>query len=211
LDYIRRRVPAPVDGEKIKALIRQLGDDSFETREKATLALIAVGKPAVPFLQAAVKNPDLEVARRAERCLKAIIKDPTLQAAETTTTIAVIRTLAKKRTAEATEALLSFFSQSSNAEIDREIRFALQIIAKSDGRPDPVLTKALKDKDPRRRQAAAEALGRAPLPPGSRLLLPDVTYPMKGAILRDGKKFMDWEVLDVIFLNHIDDKEFTLP
>jgi len=49
------------------------------------------------------------------------------------------------------------------------------------------------------------------LPPGSRLLLPDVKYPMKGAVFRDGKKFMDWEVLDVIFLNHIDDKEFTMP
>src|SRR5262249_8598937 len=103
------------------------------------------------------------------------------------------------------------FSQSNNAEIDREIRFALQILAKSEGQPDPVLMKALEDKNPRRRQVAAEALGRVPLSQGSQLFLPDITYPMKGAILLDGKKFMDWEVRDVIFLNHIDDKEFTLP
>ena len=107
--------------------------------------------------------------------------------------------------------MLALFSQPSSVEIEREIRFALRILGKSDGQPEPVLAKAVEDKDPRRRQAAAEALDRAPLPPGSRLLLPSVTYPMKGAVFRDGKKFMDWEVLDVIFLNHIDDKEFTMP
>ena len=211
LEYIRRRVAAPIDGEKIRALIRQLGDDSFETREKATQALIAQGEPAVPFLQAALKSTDLEVVHRAERCLQTIVKDPTRRAAETATTMAVIRMLTKQKPSGATETLLAFFSQSMSAEIEREIRFALRMLAKSAGQPDPVLTKALEDKDPRRRHAAAEALGRVPLPPSSRLFLPDVTYPMKGAVLRDGKKFMDWEVLEVIFLNHIDDKEFILP
>jgi len=71
--------------------------------------------------------------------------------------------------------------------------------------------KALEDKDPRRRQAATEALGRSPAAPGSRLGLPEVKYPMKGATFRDGRKFMDWEVVEVVFLNKIDDKEFAKP
>jgi len=211
LEYIRRRIATPIDGEKVRALIRQLGDDSFEVREKATQALIALGEPAVPFLQPAAKSTDLEVARRAERCLQAIIKDPVRRETEAATTIAAVRLLTKKKPPGTTEALLTLFSQPSSVEIEREIRFALRILGKSDGQPDPVLVKAMEDKDPRRRQVAAEALGRAPLPPGSRLLLPNVAYPMKGAVFRGGKKFMDWEVLDVIFLNHIDDKEFTLP
>jgi hypothetical protein len=211
LECIRRRIAAPLDADKVRALIRQLGDDSFEIREKASQALIALGEPAVPFLQAAAKSTDLEVARRAERCLQAIIKDPARRQTEAATTIAAIRLLTKKKPPGTTEALLALSSQPSSVEIEREIRFALRILGKSDGQPDPVLAKAMEDKDPRRRQAAAEALGRAPLPPGRRLLLPDVTYPMKGAVFRDGKKFMDWEVLDVIFLNHIDDKEFTMP
>ena len=211
LEYMRRRIAAPLDADKVRALIRQLGDGSFEIREKATQALIALGEPAAPFLQPAAKSTDLEVARRAERCLQAIIKDPARRQTEAATTIAAIRLLAKKKPPGTTEALLAFFSQPSSVEIECEIRFALRILGKSDGQPDPVLAKAMEDKDPRRRQAAAEALGRAPLPPGSRLLLPDVKYPMKGAVFRDGKKFMDWEVLDVIFLNHIDDKEFTMP
>ena len=106
---------------------------------------------------------------------------------------------------------MAFLPRAASTEVDREVRYALRVQAKSNGQPDPALTKCLEDKDPRRRQAAAEALGRAPLPPGSRLLLPDVKYPMKGTVVREGKKFMEWEILEVIFLNHIDDKEFAMP
>jgi hypothetical protein len=211
LEYFRRRVAPPLDVEKVRALIRQLGDDSFEVREKASQALIAVGEPAVPFLREAAKSTDPEVVRRADRCLQAILKDPAQRETEAITTIAAARMLARKRPTGAAEALMAFLPRAASPEVDREVRYALRVLAKSNGQPDPALTKSLEDKDPRRRQAAAEALGRAPLPPGSRLLLPDVKYPMKGTILREGKKFMEWEVLEVIFLNHIDDKEFAMP
>jgi HEAT repeat protein len=130
---------------------------------------------------------------------------------EAATTIAAARMLARKKPVGAVETLLAFLPRAASPEVDREIRYALRVLAKTNGQPDPTLTKALEDKDPRRRQAAAEALGRAPLPPGSRLLLPDIKYPMKGTVLREGRKFMEWEVQEVIFLNHIDDKEFAMP
>jgi len=204
LEYFRRRVASPFDVEKVRALIAQLADDSFELREKASRALIAVGEPVVPFLRQVVKSTDPEVAERAKRCLEAILN-------EGATTIAAARMLAGKKPPRATEALLAFLPRAASPDVDREIRYALHVLAKSNGRPDSALMKALEDKEPRRRRAAAEALGRAPLPPGSRLLLPDVRYPMKGTVLREGRKFMEWEVEEVIFLNHIDDKEFAMP
>jgi hypothetical protein len=197
--------------DKIGALIRQLGDDSFEAREKATQALIALGEVAAPFLQQAAKSPDLEVARRAERCLAAIRKEPAQQQREDAVWIAVIRTLARKSPPGAVEALLSFLTHASSPEVEREVRFAIGLLARFSGEPDPVLVKALDDKDPRRRQAAAEALSRSPAAPGSRLRLPEVKYPMHGATFRDGRKFMEWDVLEVVFLNKIDDKEFAKP
>jgi hypothetical protein len=211
VEYFRRYVATPLDMEKVRLLIRQLGDDSFEVREKATQALIKMGEPAVPFLRQAAKSTDPEVVRRAERCLQAIVKEPAQRETEAATTMAAARMLARKKPAGAAEVLLAYLPRASSPEIDREVRFALRVLAKSHNPADPALLKALEDKDPRLRQAAAEALGRAPLPPGSRLLLPDVKWPMKGAVLRDGKKFMDWEVLEVLFLNHIDDKEFAVP
>jgi len=211
IERLRKLKSGEIDPDKIRTLIRQLGDDSFEAREKATQALIAIGEPAAPFLQQAAKSTDLEIARRAERCLAAIRKDPAQRQSEDGVWIAVIRTLARKRPDGAIDALLSFLPHAASPRVEREARFALGLLAQSNGEPDPVLVKALEDRDPRRRQAAAEALGRSPAAPGSRLGLPEVKYPMKGATFRDGRKFMDWEVLEVVFLNKIDDKEFTKP
>ena len=211
LKYLQKFKASGVEPDHIRALIRQLGDDSFEVREKATHALIALGEGAVPFLQQAIKSTDLEVVRRAERCLRALQKDPAKQQSDEYIWIAIARTLVRKKVAGAVEALLAFLPQASSPEVEREVRFALTLLARAEGRPDPTLVKALEDKDARRRQAAAEALGRSPPPPGSRLFLPDVKYPMHGTTFRDGRKFMEWDVREIIFLNKLDDKEFAKP
>jgi hypothetical protein len=211
LKYLRKTKANGVEPDHIRALIRQLGDDSFEVREKATQALLALGEAAVPFLNQAVKSTDLEIVSRAERCLRAVQKDPAQRQREGYVWIAIARTLARKKVAGAVEALLEFLPQAANPEVEREVRFALTLLARPDGRPDPTLVKALEDKDARRRQAAAEALGRSPPSPGSRLFLPDVKYPMHGSTFRDGRKFMEWDVREVVFLNQIDAKEFVKP
>src|SRR5262249_57165752 len=99
VEYFRRYVATPLDMEKVRLLIRQLGDDSFEVREKATQALIAIGEPAVPFLRQAAKSTDPEVVRRAERILQAIVKEPAQRETEAATTIAAARLLARKKPA----------------------------------------------------------------------------------------------------------------
>jgi hypothetical protein len=211
LEHLRKLKGSGVDPDQIRALIQKLGDDSFEVREKATEALITMGEPAVPFLQIALKSNDLEVSRRAEHCLKSIRKDPAERQGEEAVWIAIVRTLARQKPTGAIECLLDFLPHAANPEVEREVRYALRLLASRDGSPNQVLEKALEDKDPRRRKAAAEALGRAVPLPGSRLLLPDVKYPMKGITYRDGRKFMEWEVREVLFLNKIDDKEFVMP
>jgi hypothetical protein len=58
--------------EKIKELIKQLGDDSYAVREKASAALVALGQPALPLLREATKDSDLEIVRRAQACIERI-------------------------------------------------------------------------------------------------------------------------------------------
>ena len=68
----KKSPPLEANSQKIAQLIRLLGDSSFAVREKASKDLVALGESAIPFLQKAQKNPDLEVARRSERCLAII-------------------------------------------------------------------------------------------------------------------------------------------
>src|SRR5262249_17395076 len=53
LNYLRSRTLTEVDQEKVKTLIRQLGDDSFQIREKASAGLLALGPAVEPMLRKA--------------------------------------------------------------------------------------------------------------------------------------------------------------
>jgi HEAT repeat protein len=64
--------PAVAD-EQIKQLIRDLGSDSFDAREKASKKLAEMGRAALPLLeQAAVTADDAEIRIRAGRAVEAI-------------------------------------------------------------------------------------------------------------------------------------------
>src|SRR4051794_5018786 len=62
---------------RAKGLIEQLGDDEFDARESASIALRALvvddatAESVVPHVRAALKSPDLEVRRRAGRLMAA--------------------------------------------------------------------------------------------------------------------------------------------
>src|SRR5262245_28220261 len=76
LAYFRQRTVAANDRQRIEALIRQLGDPAYAIRERATTDLIGAGLPAVSMLRQASGDPDVEIARRAEKCLAAIERVP---------------------------------------------------------------------------------------------------------------------------------------
>src|SRR5258707_671032 len=52
LDFFRKRTVTETDLNGIKELIRQLGDESFFTRQKASASLVARGAVCVPLLRA---------------------------------------------------------------------------------------------------------------------------------------------------------------
>src|SRR5262245_44554486 len=57
---------------EVGRLIEQLGDDDFDTRERADARLRAIGEPALDALHGALSSRDLEVRRRARRIVDAV-------------------------------------------------------------------------------------------------------------------------------------------
>ena len=62
--------------KQISALIKQLGDAQFDVREKAHRGLVEIGRPALPQLQKATRDPDVEIQERARRVIREIEKQP---------------------------------------------------------------------------------------------------------------------------------------
>lgn len=210
LAFIKQQTLTVVDQEKIRTLIRQLSDDSFQVREQASAGLTAQGRKAAPFLRRASQDPDLEVSRRARQCLDAVEGDATINRL-----VAAVRLVAQRKPEGATEVLLNYLPSTPDPLVSREARNALVAVAGKDGSSQKLLLEALEDKDPLRRAAATAALGRdggAYLKePGRRVYLSDTRYPMKITDYRDGKKYTEEEVLEVRFFNRFDDHVFEKP
>jgi outer membrane protein assembly factor BamB len=157
LKFFRQRTLTDDERAKVKAVIVQLGDDSFKVREHALAELIGRGPVVVELLKGALKDADLEVTRRVERCLQRIKeKDvpPDVPAA-------AARLVAERKPAGAVEVLLAYLPFASNDDSVDQIRTTLAALAVRDGKTDKALAAALTDKLPVRRAAAADALCRA--------------------------------------------------
>jgi hypothetical protein len=156
LDYLRKRTTPRTDADKIKTLIRQLGDDSFDVREEATAELIRLSHAARQYLEEAVRDADVERARRAAACLARITSGGGVSA-----DAAAARLLALRKPDGAAEVLLAFLPSAVNEVIAAEAQNALTALALRDGKADKTLLAGLTDKDPLKRTAAAVALCRA--------------------------------------------------
>jgi HEAT repeat protein len=156
LDFFRKRTVTDADLAAIQALVRQLGDDSFEARQKATAELIAKGRVALPLLQKAKSDPDIEIVRRAEECIRQIEQGDTSGLIQ-----AAARLVGVRKPAGAADVLLAYIPMAESDYAADQVQQALAAVAMRDGKPEPVLVKALTDKQPVRRAAAAVALCRA--------------------------------------------------
>lgn len=76
LTFFRSRTPSKEDLATWKVRINELGARDYRIREKATVELIRAGWPVMAYLQQAAKSFDMEVARRAARCIEAIGQTP---------------------------------------------------------------------------------------------------------------------------------------
>jgi HEAT repeat protein len=171
LVQFRKRALSDADRERAQELIKKLGDDSFEVREKATADLAALGKFVLPLLRPAAASTDPEVSERARKCLEKIGKE---DAAPLTAVAA--RLVAYRKPAGAAEALLAYLPLAADQAVAAEVRAALIEVAVREGKPEPAVVRALQDGSPQRRAAAAEALcwaGAAEQRPAVRRLLQD--------------------------------------
>jgi hypothetical protein len=156
LAFFRQRTIEDGRRRRVADLVRRLGDDSFAVRERATTDLIQEGHVALPPLRAALKDPDPEVVRRAEHCLKVIGQE-----SELGLTLAAARLLAARRPDGAAEALLAYLPSADEEVVEEAVLSALLGVGLADGKPAPALAAALTDREPSRRAAAAFVVGRA--------------------------------------------------
>jgi hypothetical protein len=156
LQFFRDRTLSDESKRKLAETVKLLGDDSYAVRERASEELIRAGRPAAPFLRAALDDPDLEIARRARRCLDEVTANP-----ETTLASAAARLLAVKKPDGAVEALLDYAPFLDDESVEEAVLEALARLGLKGGKADAALVKALKDKEPLKRAAAAFAVGQA--------------------------------------------------
>lgn len=156
LDFFRQRTLTDARRQRIAGLLKQLGDDDFLVRERATRLLVILGRPAIPALQQAATGDDAEVAHRAKRCRGAIdsSNDGRLPAT-------AWRVLISRKEPGAVPVLLAYLPSAADPQLEEEIAEGLADLGVVAGKPDPALVEAARDAEPVRRLAAAAALARA--------------------------------------------------
>ena len=135
-------------------LIRDLGDDIFQTRESAYAKIITLGKTALVALkEAAERDPDPEIKHRSgdlRHMLEAKV-EPAIH-------VATVRLLARMKPAGAAETLLNFLPCAPDLSVTEEVCKAIDATAIVGGHLEPAVANSLDDARPIRRGAAAQAI-----------------------------------------------------
>lgn len=155
LAYLKSRTLTDADLTKIAALIKKLGDEDFDTRTAATVALEKLGPPAIAPLQTAAKDDaaDPEAQYRSRDVLQRMEKVPHAEIAA-----ACVRALAQAKKPAAVPVLLAYLPVADTGAVADAIRDTLAAYAVVDGKPSPLLLAALSDPNPARRGAVGVAL-----------------------------------------------------
>jgi HEAT repeat protein len=154
LEFFRKRSLTEADRKRLQGLVRQLGADLFKDRKKAAVELINLGPPALPFLKAALNDPEPEIARQAAKAIKEIKAGPGPELPA-----AAARLLAVRHPRGAVAALLTYLPFIDNEWLEEEVLVSLGSLAIRGDKVDPRLSANLKDRDPARRAGAAYTLG----------------------------------------------------
>jgi hypothetical protein len=155
LKFFRSRTLNDADRNTIEDQVKQLGSRSFAARERASVALKKRGVPAIPFLKRALANKDLEIVRRAERCLAEIDRGPGPDLP-----IAAAHLLARKPPPGTVAVLVGVIPHADDESVEETILETLVKLSPPAGKPDPALVAVLADEMPARRAAAGYVLGR---------------------------------------------------
>jgi HEAT repeat protein len=151
---LRHQTAAETDVHHIDEFIQQLGDPDYQRRERASGALVVIGRAALEHLRSASGDTDLEIGRRARACMDAIET-----ALDKSAGYFAVLGLLRHRPPGTAEALLEYLPEA-DAETAEEIWQGITAVAVRDGTIDVDLRSALEDKAPPRRALAALLLGR---------------------------------------------------
>ena len=154
-DFFRNHTVKDADKARVSALIKKLGDDSFEARQEASAELAKCGVWAIALIRSSLKDPDHEIVRRCELALKTMEKVPTRSLA-----LASARLLTKYKDDTITDALMGYLPLCDDESVAEEIRNTFTALAIRDGKRDAVLEASLENRDKLKRSAAAEAFTR---------------------------------------------------
>jgi hypothetical protein len=154
LEFFRKRIVSARQLERIDALISRLGDEDFKVREQAAAELKGIGTPALARLRPALQDKDAEVRWRAGVTIAAIEQNN-----EGSWIVAAARLLKARRQPGAVPLLLDYLPFAASAEVEEEALAALTVLGVRDGKVDPALGAALREKAPVKRAAAAMLVG----------------------------------------------------
>lgn len=209
LAFLKKQTGNPELRKRVKTLIGQLAHDDFEAREKAAEELVSLGSAAVFALEAASRDTDPEVSRRAADCLKKIKEQSDPQLVKS-----ALQLVGLRQPPGAAAVLLAFLASHEGA-LRQEAQAALWATTQPKGKLDPVLNQALSDPDPIRQAAAQAVLGQDGgvylRQPGRRLAPPGLKQPMKLIVRLDNELFLDVEVVDIQLYNRFEDHLFARP
>ena len=142
LAFFRDRTVSDAARANIDNLIGKLGDNSFKVRQKASVDLVKLGPAAMPFLDKALKNPDLEVSRRAEDVLRQIEEASSIGLPG-----AAARLLAVRKPPGTVDVLLAY-AASGDESAAEDVRNALAANARKDGMAHPDLVQGAPEQEP---------------------------------------------------------------
>jgi HEAT repeat protein len=157
LDIFRKRTISDDDRARIAALLRQLDDDEFETREAAQEKLIQFGRKAFPALRKAAESASQEVRSRAQRCLAKTQDDLDIEKLRI-----ALEVLKVNRPPGTIAALLGYLPDADDEQIQQEILHTLFALSARGGPELKAFAPALRDPNPLRRQVAVTCLARSP-------------------------------------------------
>jgi hypothetical protein len=166
--FFRQRLVTDKDRERIEALIKKLASTSFKEREQARMDIEKEGPPALSLLRKVEQsNAELEVKQRAKKCVEAIEKK-----SSSALVMAGARILKHRRAKGSCEMLLEYVALAPDDNVEEEIFSCIYSLALAGahldvlppkvkaGKLDPVVVKALTDKEPARRAIAALVVSR---------------------------------------------------
>lgn len=155
LTYLREHTLTEAKRQRLANKVRALGSAEYTEREKAGRELVELGRTALPYLRPAVNDPDLEISRRARRCIEQIQRSPNPSLPVLAALLIKVRP-----PAGAVPVLLDYLPSIEEESLEETWLELLRAIGWREGRADPALVAALTDKRPRYRVAAAHVLGR---------------------------------------------------